>query len=236
MTLNMFRKLGLLFLAANTFAIAASAQIQFGLKAGLNIAELNTSNSQYAAIAGGTPQSIKNYPRTLFNAGALVDVPLNKKFILQPELSFSMQGATGNPNQGYQVNATETYKYNFINLPVLIKYMLPMGIYAETGPQLGYLIAAHIDEVGIGAMHKVTYNVKDQLKSTEISWALGVGYQAPFNVGIDVRYNLGLTSYNNASATGLATSPIQNGNLKNSVVQIGVYYLFGKTKEPAPEQ
>ena len=235
MTLNMFRKLGLMFLAANTFAMAASAQITFGLKTGLNFAELNTSKNQFATI-GGTSQAIKNFPRTLFFAGGLVDVPLNKKFILQPELSFSMQGATGNPRTGYQVNATETYKYNFINLPVLLKYMTPVGFYAETGPQLGYLIAAHIDEVGIGAMHKVTYNVKDQLKSTEISWALGIGYQAPFNVGFDIRYNLGLTSYNNATAAGIASAPVQNGNIKNSVVQIGVYYLFGKTKEPAPEQ
>jgi hypothetical protein len=81
----------------------------------------------------------------------------------------------------------------------------------------------------VGADHTANFNVKDQFKSTDIGWTLGTGYLSPIDLGLDIRYNFGLTDINNATASGRQNAPIQNGHMKNSVVQIGIFYLFGKS-------
>ena len=55
------------------------------------------------------------------------------------------------------------------------------------------------------------------MKSTDLAWAFGAGYVIPdVNLGVDVRYNLGLTKLADGSSS------------KNGVFQVGVFYLFGE--------
>jgi hypothetical protein len=233
MTLTTFRKLCLLFLTANIVTLAVNAQIEIGIKGGFNSAEILTSTEQGVNV-NGNPMAIRNFPRTDFHAGVLVSIPLIKKFSLQPEVLYSEQGAAGNPTGGYVVSATEKYTFNYINVPVLLQYKLPLGFYAETGPQVGLLVSANIVEDIVGATTTNTYHVKSQYKSTDFSWAFGGGYISPINLGLDIRYNLGLNNINNASTTGTHTAPVQAGTIRNSVLQIGVFYLFGKLRNPPP--
>ena len=235
MTLTTFRKLCLLFLTANIVTIAVNAQIEFGIKGGFNSAEILTSTTQGVNV-NGNPMSIRNFPKTDFHAGFLVSIPLTKKFTLQPEIDYSQQGAQGNPSGGYLVSATEKYKFNYFNVPILLQYKLPFGFYAETGPQVGYLVSASIVESIVGASVTNTYHVKSQYKSTDFSWAFGGGYISPINLGLDIRYNLGLSNINNASASSTQTAPVQEGTIRNSVLQIGVFYLFGKLRNPPPAE
>jgi hypothetical protein len=174
--------------------------------------------------------AIRNFSRTDFHAGFLVSIPLSKKFSFQPEVVYSQQGATGNPAGGYLVSATEKYKLNYVNVPLLLKYHLPVGFFVETGPQVGLLVSAKIDETVVGGINTNTYHVTNQFKSTDLGWVLGVGYLSPIDLGFDIRYNQGLNSINNASASGMQNAPVQGGSIKNSVFQIGVFYLFGKSK------
>lgn len=231
MTLTTFRKLCLLLLSANIFTLAANAQIEVGIKGGFNSAEILTSTDQGVNV-NGNAMAIRNFPRTDFHAGVLVSIPLVKKFSLQPEVLYSQQGAAGNPTGGYLVSATEKYKFNYVNIPVLLQYKLPYGFYAETGPQVGLLVSANIVENIVGASSTSTYHVKDQYKSTDFSWAFGAGYISPINLGFDIRYNLGLNNINNATNSGTHTAPVQEGTIRNSVLQIGVFFLFGKLRNP----
>ena len=219
----------LLLAAANVFALTVNAQIQFGVKGGLNVTELLVSSDSKVYI-GGNPQVMKNFPRKTLNAGAFVTIPLTKYLTLQPEAVFSEQGATGKPSVEYLVSATEEYQFNYINIPVLLKYNFPTGFFVETGPQLGLLINAEIAETVVGASATSYYNVKDQYKSIDFAWALGIGYLSPINLGFDVRYNLGLNNYSNVSSNSTPTAPVQTGSVKNSVVQIGLFYIFGKPR------
>src|ERR1700683_5296369 len=139
MALSTFKKLGLLFLTANTITIVGMAQIQVGFKGGLNIAELLTTQGEIMTI-GGTQQIARNFPMAGFNAGMFLSMPLSKKFSFQPELVYSAQGATEKAPNWYSVSAVERNKFNWINIPIMFKYNLPSGIFLETGPQVGFLI------------------------------------------------------------------------------------------------
>lgn len=189
------KKLYLLLLSGFFFA-AATAQVQFGVKAGANFSTFTGDNSAGAKTKVG------------FNAGALVSLPLFNEFSLQPEVVFS--------GQGFKVDeqgSTGSLNANYINVPVLFKYNNPTGFFLETGPQIGFLMSAKIKAGG------QTQDFKDQFNSTDFSWAFGLGYLIKSaNVGIDARYNLGLS--NIAKDSG-------SDKVKNSVFQVGVFYLFG---------
>jgi hypothetical protein len=108
--------------------IVANAQIKFGVKAGVNIA--NVHASQVSSI-----ESFNS--NTSFHAGGLVSIPLVGKLELQPEIMFSGEG-TKYTNDGDNY----TYNFGYINIPVLLKIKAPMGLFAELGPQFGIVASA----------------------------------------------------------------------------------------------
>jgi len=189
------KKLYLLLLTVFSLA-AANAQVQFGVKAGANFSTFTGDNSEGVKTKVG------------FNGGAFVALPLFSSFSLQPEVVYS--------GQGFKVDeqgASGSLNANYLNIPVLFKYNNPSGFLAETGPQLGFLMSAKIKSGG------QSEDYKDFLNSTDFSWAFGIGYLVKsVNIGIDARYNLGLS--NIAKDSG-------DEKVKNSVFQVGLFYVFG---------
>ena len=168
------KKLSLLAIAALITSIAG-AQVQFGVKAGLNLGNLSVSP------AGGASYSLL----PSLNAGGLVYCPLISHFGLQPELMYSGQGA-----KGAYAGVTATTALGYVSVPILFKYKDPSGFFAEIGPQLGILLTAKTKGGG------TTTDVKEHVKSTDICGVLGIGYLTSLNLGIDARYNLGFTNIN----------------------------------------
>jgi hypothetical protein len=184
-------------------ALGATAQIQFGVKAGVNIATLTGSDVSGAKTKLG------------FQGGVLVAVPVTDVVWVQPEVNYSMQGAKGTSNY-----TDFTLSQNYITVPVLFKYIHKSGIFAETGPQIGFLMSANINSGGNSADVKASY------QSVDYGWAFGVGYLLKsINAGIDARYNLGFT---NIEAN--ASNNYSNGTTKSSVFQIGIFVMFGAAK------
>jgi hypothetical protein len=135
--------------------------------------------------------------------GGLVNIPVASQLSVQPELVYSGQGAKSGDLSVHN---------HYLNVPVLLKYTHESGFFGETGPQLGFLLSSKLKQGGNSTDWKSNY------KSTDFSWAFGVGYLIrPAKVGINLRYNLGLTNIESNST---------NGSLKNSVFQIGVFYVF----------
>jgi len=183
----------------------ASAQAQFavGIKGGLNFANIDVSKS-----AGANYEN-----RTGYHAGAFALIKLG--FIgIQPELIFSKQGSTLKTNtQNLDQN------YDYINIPVMAKFYLPLGLNLQAGPQFGFLTKAQAENAITGKMD----DIKDKAKSSDVAIGLGAGWDLPFGLTIDARYNLGLSKINDTSGT--------SGDVKNKVFQVAVGYKlfkFGK--------
>ncbi|HZH66836.1 MAG TPA: porin family protein [Flavisolibacter sp.] len=178
-------------------SVAANAQTAFGVKAGANIANLKFSG-------GGVSESLDS--KIGFHAGGFVNIPVSSNFRIQPEALFSMEGAK-NKEDNSKVNLS------YINIPVMFQYSAS-GFYGETGPQLGLLMSAKAKEDG------EEEDVKDQLETTNLSWAIGAGYKLSNGLGFGARYNLGLSNIGK-SEDG------EEGKLKSNVIQIGLTYTFG---------
>lgn len=185
----------LLVLVFAASVAAVNAQVKFGVKAGVNLANAIGSDAEDIKMKIG------------FNAGALVQIPVSNQFSVQPELVYSAQGFKADDEDG------EELKFNagYLNIPVLAKYTTTSGFFAETGPQVGFLINAK------ATLGDEKEDIKDFYKKTDFAWAFGLGYQTPSGVGINARYNLGLSKI---AAEG-------DAKVKNGVIQVGLYYVIG---------
>jgi hypothetical protein len=156
---------------------AASAQRtpQFGIKAGLNIADLKM------------PEGIgfETEPKLGMHVGLLAHIHLSKSVGIQPELVYSSQGMkTSIDDVAYDWNL------NYINLPIMLQYMFNNGFRLEAGPQIGFLVNAKIkDNTG-------STSIKDDLKGTDIGLGVGLNYLTYSGFGIGGRLNLGLSDVN----------------------------------------
>jgi Outer membrane protein beta-barrel domain len=202
------KKLSTLFLSIILVGVAnlAMGQVQFalGLKGGLNLSKIDIN-------AGAS--NIDN--RTGFHGGAFALFKLTKIGI-QPEILFSKQGAS------YKVN-TDNYEANFdyINVPIILKLYLAAGLNLQVGPQFGFLSTSELINT--------TTNVKDPQsaknlfdKKSDLSVAIGAGWDLPFGLTLDARYNLGLADVQLKPST---TAPL---DFKNKVIQVSLGYKFIK--------
>jgi len=165
---------------------AQTPHVEFGLKGGVNVASFNKANMDN---------------RVGINVGALAHVHLSRHFALQPEVVYSQQGA--------KLSDNEIQKVNYVNVPVMAQYMFAKGLRLQTGPQVGLLTNSAVKNGD-----NVTHN-NDAYNSADVSWSFGAGYVSPVGLGIDARYNLGLTDITKG-----------NNDVKNRVWQIGLFYQF----------
>jgi hypothetical protein len=195
------KKLALLILAGSFFA-TANAQFAFGIKAGANF-----SNDNGNGLNGVSTSTL-----TGFNGGVFFKVPVAGHLAIQPELLYSGQGFKANEG-GYDATFTE----NYINIPVLLKYRFPMGLFIETGPQLGFLMSANAKIQGASASDKSNYT------STDFAWAVGAGFHIPTTkLAVDLRYNIGISNIASSSSnTGSGSNTVHNG-----VFQVGLMYTL----------
>src|SRR5579864_1870517 len=95
-----------------------SSQVEYGVKGGLNVANVGVSGST------NPDTKISGY------LGLLAHIHLTEQFAVQPELLFSGQGYK------YTINGTDyNVPLNYITLPILGQLMFGDGFRAETGPQ-----------------------------------------------------------------------------------------------------
>jgi hypothetical protein len=190
------KKINLLFLALLFTAGSALAQAQFsvGIKGGLNFAKFDANDF------GG---SIKN--KTGFHGGAFALIKLSKIGI-QPELIFSQQGSKFR----FSTDDLEG-NFNYINIPVMLKLYTIAGINLQVGPQFGFLSKAEIDGE----------NVKDSFKGSDLSLGIGAGWDLPFGLSIDARYNLGLSKIEDDPSFDAVKNQVIQVSLGYKIIKIG---------------
>ncbi len=178
---------------------APAGHVNIGIKGGVNVYNVHNDNN------------IKYDSKIGFNIGLLGHIHLNKNVAIQPEIVYSAQGAK------YTVNNEETiYKLDYVNIPVLFQYMWDNGLRIQAGPQVGFLLS------GKSKTNSTTVDHKADLKPIDFAVSFGAGYIHPATgLGIDVRYNLGLSDINKNS-TVVST---------NRGLQVGLFYIFGKNSK-----
>jgi hypothetical protein len=167
-----------LALAAILITGTASAQhVNIGIKAGLNVSNINNDNgATYDSKAG-------------LNLGLIGHIHLSKQWALQPELVYSGQGA-----KFTTAGVESKINLDYINVPLLLQYMFDNGFRIQAGPQVGFLVSAK------NKTNSNSLDIKSNLKGTDVGLGMGIGYVKPSTgFGVDARYNFGLSNINENS-------------------------------------
>ena len=174
-------------------AFARAQETHFGIKGGLNVASLDVKDGvDWDARAG-------------VHIGGLAHVHLSPHFGVQPELVFSQQGGEYHDAK---------WKINYLNIPVLLQYMTGTGFRIQTGPQLGFALSSQVKQ------GDVEVDNNDDVNTIDLSWSFGGSYLFPGGIGIDARYNHGITNIYDR----------ETPEVRNRVFQLGLFYQFMNTQ------
>lgn len=196
----------IVIVCALVLASQAFAQVQFsmGLRGGLNLARFD--------IAQGV-SNIEN--RTGFHGGAFALLKLTKIGI-QPEVQFSKQGSS------FRANTTNIEaNFDYINVPIMLKLYLAAGLNIQAGPQFGFLSTSELIET-VGSVKTVKDAQGLVGKDSDLSLAVGAGWDLPFGLMIEARYVFGLSDVQLSPST---TNPI---DFRNQVIQVSLGYKLFK--------
>jgi hypothetical protein len=178
--------------AASLFAPSASAQgVKFGVKGGVNLANIGGSDiAEFESDLGISTES-----KAGLVAGAFAEFMIGNMFAIQPEVLYSQKGFKASVTGG-----EDKLKADYVETAVLLKINIPIEgskvhphVYA--GPAVGLKASCKIEESG-----SPSESCEDGgllIKSTDFGVAFGGGVSVDVGgaeVGVDVRYTLGLTS------------------------------------------
>lgn len=182
------------------WSASAYAQVSFGPKLGLNISKLSFTDDDF-----------KTGFRPGFAIGGVVNYKVMEKLSVQAELFYSMESTSeeriSNGSKGH-------INMSFVQLPILVQYAVFKGLYAEAGPQIGFLLSAKESYGSEGAE-----DIKQYYKKTDIRFPLGVGYNLPIDgLSAGIRYSFSLSKLNTVEVGG--------GNLKFHTICLSATYRF----------
>lgn len=189
----MKKLLVLVFVLSSVAVASAQVQVAFGVKAGVNLSKLDTDYNTDNITA--------------FHGGAFALFKLTKIGI-QPEVLFSQQGSKVDD---IQLGGEGDLKASYLSIPVMVKLYLIGGLNLQVGPQFGFLTAADFDG----------RDVKEDFKNSDLSANLGLGWDLPFGLTVDARYNLGLSDVK-------ADGSDFEGSFKSRTIQLSLGYKIIK--------
>lgn len=159
------KKIILSAIAIMAFSFANAQDVKFGVKGGLNFANLSGDFNGDGV--------------TSFHVGALAEFKLNEKFAVQPEILVSGQGSDFGEG-GFN----SMLKLTYLNVPIMAKYYVIEKLSLEAGPQIGFLLSAKNESL----------DVKDSFKSIDFGLNFGAGYDITEHFFAGIRYNVGLAN------------------------------------------
>ena len=202
--------------ATMMFSQTANAQVQFGVKAGVNLSSISMSHDEDAIDASN---------RTGFFAGAtavfqlpVVGLGVDGSILYdqrEAKLKISNTGISATPSD-------ESLKLQQIAVPINIRYGFGLGSLASAfvfaGPQFGFNVGDKKTEV-------VKNLVAWETESTNFSLNFGVGVMTLNHLQVTANYNLALGKTSELSFKN-AYNEAFHPEVKASSWQIGVAYLF----------
>lgn len=178
-------------------ALSANAQNEVGqitLKpmAGINLATMTDTNDGKMRVG--------------LVAGVEGEYGVSDNFGISAGLLYSMQGV-----KGKSANVDMTWKFDYINIPILANYYVTKGLAIKAGIQPGFKASAKLKGEAGGQSDEVDI---DGAEGFVLAIPMGASYEFN-NFVLDARYNLGVTK---AFKEGTDS--------KHSVISITLGYKF----------
>ena len=213
-----------------------ASKLKFGVKTGLNIS--STSLNMDLDLFPGESYDVKS--KTGFQIGGIANYQLQEKIQLQTELLFSQLGYEilfkRDESFGDTYRSTDSYKLNYLQIPIIAKYNIYDNLYIEGGIETSILLSGKLEfeyvEDNVGEDNDYTGSDTYNLKSDEgfdvnsIDFGLNIGLSYEYKKFlVTARYSLGLTNVNSIPSDDFWVDDLQEKD-KNRNFAISVGYFF----------
>lgn len=188
----------ILFLGALAISSVAMCQIEFGIKAGLNLAD-QKFDTDFGDISLDS--------RTSFHGGVFLTTWMSDQMAIQPELLYNSVGS----KSGDLVT-----KMNYLSIPVLFRYQIIELLNVHAGPQFGLFLNGEQEFDGDAS------DIED-VKTLDTGLAFGAGVDLPAGINFTLRYILGLSNIDDTDG-----GDFDDYTVKNNVLQLSVGYKLIK--------
>jgi len=212
----------LFFVIALTMTMESFAQIRFGVKGGLNLANMVINDPDEYQFYDLAPKTIIG-----FHMGATAEFSFSEKFAVEPGLLLSTKGYKFEED-----GDVLSFNMNYLEIPINAIYKIDIGgakILIKAGPYLGYAISgkwkaseAVLGYYGDEKEQKIKIGSDDSgddIKPHDFGLNIGGGVEIK-DITIVLQYGIGLAN--------LSPYTVHNTKLKNNVIGISVGYKFGK--------
>ena len=183
-----------LALVAISLNVANAQSFHAGIKFGANVNKLSG-------------QSFKDEFTYGYHAGIFTEIPILKKWTLQPEVVFSEinTDTSSKFSQLYNLNATRAsnIKFSYLTVPLILNYNITSLVSLQAGPQFGILLDQRKD---------LLQNGKAAFKQGDFRMVGGVQVKLS-SLRLYARYVVGLNNLNDID---------NQDNWKNQSIQVGV--------------
>ena len=206
----------LLIIGLLSLFLTPLAHAQFGIKGGLNVAELTGRDGETSSY------------KPFYHVGIFYQANLLGPLSIQPEVQYSLQG--GNLKSAYTDYDSQLH---YLTVPILAK--LTVGpVFVEAGPQFGVLLSANqsgnlqvgFTPDGMPAYGNQSRPASSEFKRGDFSVVGGVGLKLSSGFSLGGRLVAGLNDINDAKNLSCINDP----KLQNRVFQVYAALQFGGKK------
>jgi len=201
----------LIFIISVSIHAQEQNKAAFGLKGGLNLANMTIEGSDDNNLKAG------------FHVGVSIKAPLSETFSLQTEVLYSTKGVKVTYDSNFLginiADGTTTFNLNYIDVPVYVVYNLSDDFNFHLGPYVGFLLSANVDTQA-EVLNAIEIDDSEELdrerfNNTDFGLTGGLGFQ--FNrIELGFNYNIGLAQV--ANEDDIAETLI--GDARHNVIQI----------------
>jgi hypothetical protein len=181
------KRIILVFLATLATGMVAQAQVALGVKGGISSSNVDVKNVKNSFAQFKDKDNITGY-----HLGAFVRVKTGS-LLIQPEAVFTSSGGKvaviRDPN-GTGVETTEKFKFNRLDVPVLLGLSFFKVAHIQAGPMASILMNGKFQG----------QDLENYLDKTDFGWQAGVGLDIG-NVTADVRYERVKRQYTNQGSS-----------------------------------
>jgi outer membrane protein with beta-barrel domain len=184
---------------------------KFGLKAGLNLANLYVDEVKDENFKVG------------FSGGMYAKLPITRGISLQPELLYSNKGAKVTYDLPGIFGGDGEYRFNlhYVEVPVMAVINVVKNFNIHAGPYVSYLAAANVTRLDDDNNQSDISDLEaDNFNRIDYGLAGGIGFDFQ-NITIGARYNYGLREIGESGFSGEVTK-----NSKNSVINVFLGFAF----------
>jgi hypothetical protein len=204
--------------------ITVHAQLQYGLRAGLNYATFGGPDAKTWGEMDVNPTW-----KPGFHLGGIITYDEFLPVVLEAGLFFSMKGckydgeyADYESGTGATYNLVRIKDLKYIDIPLLARYYINENLSVFAGPELAFLLSAKMRDKPEGGETEVT-DVMDEYKGFDFLLALGAAYMLNNGVHIQLQYDHGLSNISDYGHGGQSYY-----TLKNRVIKLSVGIMLSK--------